>query len=451
MVVLRLLVLAIFLVTSTLVLTLFVMLAGRAGATDSATRNLATQHVRSMTDILRDAARATPPERSALRVPILPVPSSSQSSSVRTASAPASEMLTPAPLPVLVVPSGSDVVEETVRLPVVISDRSYNLEALVVRRPGAEALPVALITHGSAPGNPRDVQIGYLRRWAYDFAHRGWLAVAVMRRGYGHSDGVVAEGSGNCTQPDVRHYLEAHADDLEAALRSVALRRDADMSRVLAIGQSAGGAAVMALAARHTLRLVAAVNVSGGLAHGHRAAPLDDACDAAFQADLVRNFADFGAAARMPTLWVYARNDSLFSPDLVQRMQHAFIDGGGAAELIMEPPFETDGHALFYAQAGMREILPALDGFLRANGLPTWSEAAFAPLLARLPPQGRNAVEDYLKLPTEKALALGPGGGVFWLEGGGKLDEVRTAVLDYCRKQSGGTCTLAAENFELMQ
>ena len=343
-------------------------------------------------------------------------------------------------------PAPADAVEEPVRLPVTIDGKDYALDTLVVRLPGDNKLPVALITHGSSDGDPRAATIDWLRGWAHDFAHRGWLAVAVMRRGYGGSEGEAADDAGTCAMPDIGHYLDAHADDLEAALRSVARRPDADMGRVLAIGDSAGGAAVMALAGRPSVTLSAVVNVSGGF--GRRLGPFrpDPAC-ALRESDLVWNFARFGAVAHMPTLWLYAENDGWFRPGLVGRMRAAFTGSGGRAQLAMLPPFKGDGHALFFAPGGRQLLLPELDGFLRANGLPTWDEAAFAPVLAALSQQDRETVEDYLRLPTEKALALVPGGGVYWHDEGRTAVDARTAAMAYCKKQSGVDCTLAAENF----
>ena len=62
-------------------------------------------------------------------------------------------------------------------------------------------------------------------------------------------------------------------------------------------------------------------------------------------------------------------------------MHAAFTGSGGKAELVMLPPFQGDEHTMFFAPGGRQLVLPELDGFLRANGLPTWDEAAFAPLL----------------------------------------------------------------------
>ncbi len=274
-----------------------------------------------------------------------------------------------------------EAVEDAARLAVTVGGRDYALDALVVRLPGDNKLPVALITHGASDGDPRAATMDWLRGWSHDLAQRGWLAVAVMRRGYGGSDGEVAGDAGTCAMPDVGRYLDGHADDLEAALRSIARRPDAEMGRVLAIGDSAGGAAAMALAARTAVPLAAVVSVSGGF--GHRLGPFrpDPACPL-FESDLVWNFARFGTTAHMPTLWLYAENDSWFRPGLVGRMRAAFTGSGGRAQLAMLPPFKGDGHALFFAPGGRRLLLPELDGFLRANGLPTWDEAAFAPVLA---------------------------------------------------------------------
>lgn len=326
----------------------------------------------------------------------------------------------------------ADVIEEPVRLDVTIGGKPYLLDALIVRRPDADALPVALITHGANPGDPRGATLDWIRGWAHDMAHRGWLAIAVMRRGYGSSDGEVADDVGTCASPDIGRYLDAHADDLEAALRRIARRADADMGHVLAIGDSAGGAAVVALAARTAIPLAAVVDVSGGLSR--RLGPFrpDPAC-AAYESDLVWNFARFGIAARMPTLWLYAENDSFFRPGLVSRMHAAFTGSGGRADLVMLPPFQGDGHALFYKPEGRRLLLPELDRFLRQTGLPTWDEAAFAPLLAGLSPRDRQGVDEYLSLPGEKALALAPAGGVYWSQGRKSGGHARAEALAYCK------------------
>ena len=82
-------------------------------------------------------------------------------------------------------------VEETF-LSVEIKGQAYRLEALVVREAGvAGRLPVALITHGQAREAEQRERLAArsYSRTAREFARRGYLAVAVVRRGFGRSEG----------------------------------------------------------------------------------------------------------------------------------------------------------------------------------------------------------------------------------------------------------------------
>ena len=221
------------------------------------------------------------------------------------------------------------------------------------------------------------------------------------------------------------------------------------MGHIIGIGHSAGGLAMLALAARNQPPLAAVANVSGGLAP-HQLGPFrsDPACNA-YTSDMVWNFARFGATAHMPTLWLYSENDVWFRPGLVSRMRAAFSGSGGAVDLAMLPPFAENGHTMFYASGGRDLLLPELDRFLRTHGLPTWDEQAFAPVLADMSASDRQVVDHYLRdLPAEKALAIGSKGGVFWRADRWSTEDARDGVLSYCREQTGGDCRLAAEDFQ---
>src|SRR4030088_243240 len=103
---------------------------------------------------------------------------------------------------------------------------------------------------------------------ARDFAARGWLAVVVLRRGYGQADGLpgVSRGAAYmaCENADLARGFEIEADDLDGALKVVAARADADGSRAIAIGQSLGGGVVLAFAARRPPGLLGVVNAARG-------------------------------------------------------------------------------------------------------------------------------------------------------------------------------------------
>ena len=258
----------------------------------------------------------------------------------------------------------NELLEERTFLTVQNDKGRFRLEALVVKPAKADGrLPIALITHGknAKAAENQALRADMMLPQARDFAARGWLAVVVLRRGYGQSDGLpgVSRGAAYmaCENADLARGFEVEADDLDGALKVVAARPDADGSRAIAIGQSLGGGVVLAFAARRPAGLLGVVNVSGG---AWRTNGEGNVCQ---HADLVAAMATLGARTRIPTLWLYAENDSLFPPELVTRMRDAYAASGGRAELRMFPPVVHDGHRLFADFGGRVKWLRAVDGF----------------------------------------------------------------------------------------
>jgi dienelactone hydrolase len=269
-----------------------------------------------------------------------------------------------------------------------------------------------------------DRAAAYLRQ-AKDLAARGWLAVVVIRRGFGQSDGPMPI-SLSCRSTTFFERFSADADDLQAVLDLVAGRPDADSTRMIALGVSAGGAAVVALAARSPANLRGVINVSGGLRM--QSCPKEDV--------LVNAFKEFGKKSRVPNLWLYARNDSLFGPAVVERMQSAFLDGGGDVKLVMFDPIGEEGHQLFSLASGRSRWLPEMDGFLRFHKLPTWTRQDVTALLTKLKAteRSRGFVEGYLSAPIEKALARASSGYLHGAWGSTTTAAARNAALTGCQK-----------------
>ena len=139
-------------------------------------------------------------------------------------------------------------IEETF-LPVEIKGQPYKLAALVMKEAGVGRLPVAVITHGQAreaEDRERVAARNYLRT-AREFARRGWLAVAVVRRGFGRSEGKQFYALRGCRNGEFTPVLDDQADDIEAAVKALGRRSDADISQVIALGVSVGGATVLNL------------------------------------------------------------------------------------------------------------------------------------------------------------------------------------------------------------
>lgn len=310
-------------------------------------------------------------------------------------------------LALVVAPAGvaqEDLLEETNFLNVTIRGKLVRLEALTVKRvTAAGRLPIILIAHGkpTTQGRMSDQHVKNYVLQARDLARRGWLAVVVMRRGFGASDGP-GPAPFICATSSLLGRFNSDADELAATLDAVAQRADADTTRVAAIGVSAGGAAVVALSARNPPGLMAVINVSGGLRSESCAAVTEDALVTAVRA--------FGVKSRVPSLWVYAKNDSFFGPDLVERMRSAFLDGGGDAKLVMLEPEGKDGHAIFSTPGGRAKWLPEMDGFFRYRKLPTWTRIDVDALMQKLNTKNRELAERYIAGPSEKVLAREKGG-----------------------------------------
>ena len=145
-----------------------------------------------------------------------------------------------------------------------IEGKSVRLEGLILKRADLanNKLPVALITHGKS-ANLTDMLESKASDYAgsaRDLARRGWLSVVVMRRGFGQSDGPMPADL-SCDSTTFLNRFSADAEDLQGALDVVVKRPDVDPDRAIAIGVSAGGAAVMVLAARNPKNLKGLVNV----------------------------------------------------------------------------------------------------------------------------------------------------------------------------------------------
>ncbi|UDL88473.1 hypothetical protein LGH82_25600 [Mesorhizobium sp. PAMC28654] len=339
----------------------------------------------------------------------------------------------------------TEVREEKLLLLIHVGSHDEKIETLVVRPVVGDRFPIALIVNGSAAASPSKMHPEWLAHLAHDFAHRGWLAASIVWPGYGNSTGKFMNRAGTCAAPNVAMFLDAHGNELAAALTALRKRTDVDRSVVLGVGVSIGGASILDLSARPGRPLTAAINISGGVYHYDRVGVPTPGC-ALFKADLVGNMARFGKDNPTPTLWFYAANDPYFGPDLARRMVAAYRSRGGQADFVALPPFGTDGHTLFKQKASPL-MAPGIDAFLRRNGLPAMDDAALTPILSRLGPADRASAELYLKNDAEKAMAMPEKArGIYWHYGARSLDDARKQALATCQKATSRKCHLVAEN-----
>ncbi len=362
---------------------------------------------------------------------------------------------TPAVKPPVPTNANQDLIEEKTFLTYHGPKGTFRLEALIVRPAKADGkLPIALITHGKnlkAEEN-QAVRAEWFAPQARDFAARGWLAVIVIRRGYGLSDGIpgVSRGAAymGCGNGDLVRAFDIEADDLDAALKVIAARPDADATRVIAVGQSLGGGIVLAFAARRPAGLIGVVNVSGGV---WRTDGNGGVCD--FE-ELTQAMATFGSRTRAPALWLYAENDSLFPPAVVNKMHAAYTQAGANAKLYIFPPVLGDGHALFADFAGRVKWLRALDQYLQANRMPNSNAERVEAVMTetKLADSARPIVEEYVSTPMPKLLVVTASRkGAYWAANPGDIEGARKRVLARCNEKSGAECTVVMENNRMVR
>ena len=257
--------------------------------------------------------------------------------------------------------------ENVIHIPMTVSRpggvQRLTLEATLYRPSGPGPFPLVVLSHGTSR-DPRE-RLGERLRYdaqSWKFVSMGFAVVIPMRRGYGHSEGDYAEGEGLCEHS---HFYAAgleSARDLRATVEYVSALPGIDPQRLVLVGHSSGGFASLILASQGLPGVRGVINFAGG--RGSKASQncspdkLVEACGLA------------GRTTRVPTLWVYAQNDSYFPPRLAREMSTAFRQAGGQVEFVMLPPFADEGHYLFTDVRGLARWTPVVNRFLNDHGFP---------------------------------------------------------------------------------
>jgi dienelactone hydrolase len=331
---------------------------------------------------------------------------------------------------------------EGLQIPAAISTwRSYRLDALVVRPDDGEPHPLVLINHGS----PRDADdrptMSHFRFWpqAMQFARRGFVTVAFLRRGYGRSEGGWVENYGSCGHPDYAGAGRAAAADIAAVAKYMTAQPYVTKDKWISVGVSAGGFATLALTAAAPPGLAAGIVFAPG--RGSRSP--DQVCG---ETQLVAAFAEYGKTSRTPLLWVSSPNDHFFGPRLVGELRGAFAGAGGNVSFVAAPPFGDDGHQLFNQASGIPVWSPIVDRFLGSSHLAPRDRLIDVPVVNVVPPaslgaSGREAFRSYLDSGPNKAF-VADGLHYGWVSGRRSADEAIKDALGKC----SGTCAVVNVN-----
>jgi dienelactone hydrolase len=212
----------------------------------------------------------------------------------------------------------------------------------VYRPAGPGPFPLAIVNHGtdeSADLRARQElpEVPLLVSW---LLRRGYVVALPQRPGHGASGGAYRERAGTCDRADFEIAGFATADAIEAAMTHLLRQSFVAKRGVVVIGHSAGGWGALALASRRPAALRAVVSFAGGRG-GRSYGYANRNCS---PERLVAAARRFGESTRVPTLWIYAENDSFFPPPLSQALAEAFRSGGGRAEYHRLPVVGAEGH-----------------------------------------------------------------------------------------------------------
>jgi dienelactone hydrolase len=336
------------------------------------------------------------------------------------------EMYVPAPL---AFPSGLDVLEVYFTLP------------------GKH--PLVLLTHGTAT----DPQArAHVTPWAQMlqaqwFARRGYVAMVVVRSGYGRSGGRQDTMSGGCRAGygSFQDAGEASTDDLRAVMKYAQKLPEVDTSTILSAGVSTGGFAQVALSADPPPGLKAAISFAGGRGgDGH-----ENNCNLS---GIVDAFRAFGKNAHkhgdLPMLWIYAQNDHWFPPPMAQQFQAAYAKSGATMQFLLAPPDGEDGHHLYMHVAAWSDTV---DAFLKAHNLLPLGDTVLPaphPPDEPMPPGLKDADAEtwkhFLLAPPYKTLIADENGALSISAAGFDQSTADENAREHCRNSGGKECTIVA-------
>ncbi len=236
------------------------------------------------------------------------------------------------------------------------------MRATLFRPPGAGPFPLVVINHGTTQSAAARAQYRaplYAAAASF-FVRRGYAVLVPQRPGHGETGGPYLEGNGSCAGADYRRSGLATAASIAAAIDYITAQNFIGKTPAIVVGHSAGGWGALALASRNPRNVKAVINFAGGRGGRVNGRP-DNNCA---PERLVAAAGEFGAHARIPSLWLYAGNDSYFSPDLSQRMAEAYRRAGGQVEFHLLPAFGADGHRLIDSEDAVAIWGPLVEKFL---------------------------------------------------------------------------------------
>jgi len=238
---------------------------------------------------------------------------------------------------------------------------------------GEGPFPVLIYSHGRSGTEAERHQTripdirGHVRYWL----RKGFAVIAPIRPGYGETGGFDGEDSGtrydifgNCWgHPEFARSADVAAIAVRATLEWLRHQMWADPRRVILAGASMGGLASIASAATNPDGVVAYINFSGGTGGNGKRSP-EHSCGLEAMEPLMTSY---GKRTHVPSLWLYAQNDSFWGAEWPRIWHDAYATGGSDSRLVMTRAVANgDGHQLL--TRGTSLWTSYVDRFLQDHG-----------------------------------------------------------------------------------
>lgn len=264
----------------------------------------------------------------------------------------------------------AEIRESVVRIPVRVLGPegvpySQNITLTVVYDDARKKSPFLVLNHGRAVTPQERKDYGRARFVAQSryFVERGFAVFMPTRIGYGVSQGPDLENSGPCTNKDYPSSLAPAIAQAKAVANYAKTQSFVDPQRGVLLGQSVGGFTTIGAAAENIPGVRVAINFAGGGGGEPKARPWNP-CQAE---RIAETFGQYGAKAKVPTLWLYSSNDAFWGPDHPKKWVAKYISRGGKAEFVELPPYSSDGHQSFNGNPAAWK--PMVEAFLKKHGL----------------------------------------------------------------------------------
>lgn len=243
-----------------------------------------------------------------------------------------------------------------------------NLVGHVYRPQGEGPWGLVVLSHGTPAGKEaRETLTDEYGPQARAIAGLGYVVVTGLRRGYGASDGPLADRYGSCSAPDYQHAAQESARDVAAIMRYGQALPFVDSGNVVLMGKSAGGFASLALAAQQPVGLRGVINFAGGRGAQPQMRAKHSICN---EAALLKTITGFAQTTKVPMLWIYAQNDNYFRPALVEMMSKRYQRASKTLDLeihFVKPAnaARDGGHGYFDKTANINFWLSDVQDFLK--------------------------------------------------------------------------------------